>query len=60
MVIVDESQPVGLGVVAHQAIGQAQREKGDPYLNEVHFLICSFSWFILCSNRKVIKDFMRF
>ncbi len=37
MVIVDESQAVGLGVVAYQAAGQAQREKGDPYLNKVHF-----------------------
>ncbi len=36
MVIVDESQAVGLGVVAYQAVGQAQREKGDPYLIKVH------------------------
>ena len=52
MVIVDESQAVGLGVVAYQATGQAQREKGNPYLIKVHFYrlrfrsILFYNWLI--------------
>ena len=34
MVIIDKCQPVGLGEVVKQAVGQAQREKGNPYLKE--------------------------